>query len=81
MFSDLDQYSKDSNGDHFKYTVTIRAFVLPSEQSGGSRASVNTVFDLIVKPFCHALVLIPPAVPDVEYEVWDQTKTLTFDEF
>ena len=81
VFNDLNAFSKDITGDHFLYTITLRTFVLPTELSGGSRDSVDTLFNLIVQPWCHGLILVPPALLDIEYGVWDPTKTQVFDEF
>jgi hypothetical protein len=62
--------------------VYIRAFVLPAELSqNGYRDEIYSSFWLKTESWCHSLQLIPPTIADFQYEVWEPTKSMNFNEF
>lgn len=81
-FGDLNMYVTDDSHDYYNYTVTIRAFIRGQEPViNGTRDSVEDQFWFVLKAYCDGLQLNPPAIPDLEYSIWETTKSVTLPRF
>jgi hypothetical protein len=65
-----------------KHKVRFTAKIGNSELiQGGSRASVSEEFTLEIKSFCHSLKILPSNIQDLEFEVYENTKSYSLPPF